>query len=134
MLYEVITSDIIRFSSEQKALVFTNLQIKNTSKEPKSLESIILPELRFEQLDPSDAFDNNRFHASQITVQKPVFNLHPTEQEQKQNPLYIKLSKDLSVLMDELSSEKVELKNARITSYNVCYTKLLRVPTTYPHH
>ncbi|WP_146161421.1 hypothetical protein [Mangrovibacterium marinum] len=112
-----ISSDNIRFSSRQKALFFTNLQIKNTSKETKSLESISLPELRFEQLDPSDAFDNNRFHASRITVQKPVFNLHPTEQEQKQNPLYIKLPKDLSVLMDELSSEKVELKNATFNIY-----------------
>jgi hypothetical protein len=117
-----ISADNIRFTSGQKALILTDLQIKNISKTAGPVKSIILPDLRFEGLDPGDAFDNNRFHANRITIQKPVFNLHPTEQERKQNPLRIRLSKDLRVLMDELSSEQVEIRDATFNIYGKKHT------------
>ncbi|WP_372774134.1 hypothetical protein [Mangrovibacterium sp.] len=102
----------IDFSSGQKKLELNELQIEHTGTSPDQVISIQFPHLKFEQLDPTDAFDHNRFHASRILVDNPVFNLREKESKQRQNPLYIKLSPDLNAIMDELSAGKVLVNNA----------------------
>ena len=105
----------IHFSSIEKKLLFKGLLIKNTGDFNQQITSISMPDLQFEQLDPSEAFDQNRFHASRILVNDPVFTFRQRESEQKRNPLYIKLPSDFNSLMDELSAEQVVVNNATFT-------------------
>jgi hypothetical protein len=103
----------IDFSSEKKLLQFTDLDIRSTSTgQKKVIAGISIPNLRFEQLDPVDAFQNNRFHAGLIYSDKPVFTLNFEGEKNNKNPLYIKLPTDIQPLMDELSAEKVIVEDA----------------------
>jgi hypothetical protein len=103
----------IDFSSQKKLLQFTDLDIRSTdTDQEKVIAGIRIPHLRFEQLDPVDAFQNNRFHAGLIYSDKPVFTLNVKEEKNNKNPLYIKLPADIQPLMDELSAEKVTIEDA----------------------
>ena len=103
----------IDFSSQKQFLQFTGLDIRYTGKDQKKVISgISIPSLSFEQLDPVDAFQNNRFHAGLIHSVKPVFTLNLNEEKTNKNPLYIHLPPEIQPLMDELSAEKVIVGDA----------------------
>ncbi|WP_423128185.1 hypothetical protein [Gaoshiqia sp. Z1-71] len=105
--------ETVNYSSAKKQLSFTNLDIQSTRDgDDRTISSIQMPVLRFEQLDPVDAFQDNRFHAQLIRMAKPVFRLNITDQEQDGNPFYLKLPADLQQVMDELSAEKVIVEDA----------------------
>lgn len=103
----------INFSSNKGLLSFSGLDIHTAkTNEKRMVAGIRIPVLRFEQLDPVDAFQNNRFHAGLIYSEKPVFILNLTGQKVTKNPLFVKLPDDIQPLMDELSAEKVTVKDA----------------------
>jgi len=104
----------ISFSSLGPTLDLTDLSIRNNGNDNRQVQSIFFPRLKFEQLDPTNAFDHNRFHASRLIVSNPVFNLLQKESEKKKNPLYIKLSADLNAIMDELSAEEIRIDDATL--------------------
>ncbi|MEN6455096.1 MAG: hypothetical protein ABFD10_12630 [Prolixibacteraceae bacterium] len=103
----------VDFSSKKQFLQFTGLNIRSTSTgQKKVIAGINIPSLRFDQLDPVDAFQNNRFHAGLIHSVKPVFILNQTEEQTSENPLLIHLPPDILPLMDELSAGKVTVEDA----------------------
>ncbi|RKD86487.1 AsmA family protein [Mangrovibacterium diazotrophicum] len=104
----------IRYSSVDQLLDLTDLNIKNEQNTAAQIQSISMPRLKFEKLNATDAFDHNRFHASKLIVTNPVFTLKKTERDQSRNPFYIRLSDDLSAVMDELSAEEVLVENATL--------------------
>ena len=104
----------IRYSSLEQLLDLTDLNITNTQNTASQIQSISMPRLKFEKLNATDAFDHNRFHSSKLIVTNPVFTLKKTERDQDKNPFYIKLSDDLSAVMDELSAEEVQVENATL--------------------
>ncbi|WP_163707684.1 hypothetical protein [Mangrovibacterium lignilyticum] len=106
----------IHFSSVDQLLDLKELNIKNNGDNQKQILSIYLPRLQFEKLDPTDAFDHNRFHASRIVFTDPVVNLRHRESTRKANPLYVKLTPDLNAIMDELSAGLVQVNDA---SFNI---------------
>ena len=103
----------IDFSSQKKLLQLTGLDIRSTDADQKKvIAGISIPTLRFEELDPVDAFQNNRFHAGHIHSVKPVFTLNLKEEKTTKNPFYIHLPPDIQPLMDELSAGKVIVEDA----------------------
>ncbi|MEL7587783.1 MAG: hypothetical protein AAGU19_13820 [Prolixibacteraceae bacterium] len=103
----------IDFSSRQGLLVFTGLDIRATgASREKAVAGVQIPQLRFEGLDPVDAFQNNRFHARRIYSKTPVFTIKANEEKNTGNPFYIKLPPDIQPVMDELSAENVVVDDA----------------------
>lgn len=102
----------IRYSSAEKKLSLVNFEVKNTGDRKHAIIGVSIPQLDMEDLDATEAFDQNRFHARRIRVNNPVFSFRQRETERKRNPLYIKLPDELNNLMDELMAGKVEVNNA----------------------
>lgn len=102
----------VRYSSAEKKLSLSGFEVKNTGDRKHAIAGVSIPQLDFEQLDATEAFDQNRFHARRILVNNPVFSFRQREAEKKRNPLYIKLPDDLRSIMDELMAGKVEVNNA----------------------
>ncbi len=103
----------INFSSGKKLLDMKGLDIRLTnSREKKAIASIQMPELKFEGLDPINAFQNNLFHADVIHATKPIFTINYIENKTRANPLLIKLPQDILPVIDVLSAEKVTVDDA----------------------
>lgn len=107
-----IFADHVNYSSEQNCLQFTGLWIREKNSQPKQIVSIHLPLLKFQQLDPTNAFTNNIFHADQILIQQPEFTLAPPTQKGNFNPFHIQLSKNLKPIMHELSANQIKVEGA----------------------
>ncbi len=108
-----LSSGLVSFSSTDSLLQFQNLYIWNTAPgQNKGIEAIQVPSLRFEGLDPVDAFENNRFHALEIDAEHPVFRLNSGLENRRSNPFHLRLPAGLQPFMDELSAGKVKLFDA----------------------
>ncbi|MFV0376603.1 MAG: hypothetical protein ACK5JD_04785 [Mangrovibacterium sp.] len=108
----ILTTKQIRYSSKEQKLSLVNLNVKNTGDRKHAIIGVSIPQLDFEQLDATEAFDQNRVHARRILINNPVFSFRQRETERQRNPLYIKLPDDLASIMDELVAGKVEVNNA----------------------
>ncbi len=103
----------INFSAEKKLLTFTDLNIlPRQANDKPQFGGMQIPKLHFGNLDPHEAFQNNRFHASVIEMTSPVFHVNLTGGQHKTNPFRIKLPPTLLAVMDELSAEKVLVQDA----------------------
>ncbi|MCW0482911.1 hypothetical protein [Gaoshiqia sediminis] len=109
----------ISYSSADKQLTFAGLDIRsNRENDRLALAGISMPLLRFNGLDPTEAFQHNRFHAEQIRMSQPIFKLNVTETKRSNNPLFIKLPPDLQMVMDELSAREVSVDGATFIIQN----------------
>ena len=109
----LVDVDSIYFSSTDKQLKFSQLDIQAINdKDNLALIRLQIPILNFEDLEPTNAFQNNRFHSKRIYFDKPIIQTNQVEGDNPTNPLLIKLPKDLLYVMDEISSEQVIIEGA----------------------
>ena len=122
----LVDVDSIYFSSTDKQLKFSQLDIQAINdRDDLALIRLQIPTLSFEELEPTNAFQNNRFHSKKIYFKKPIIQVNQVEGNSTTNPLLIKLPKDLLHVMDEISSEQVVIESANFKIYNESQTILL---------
>ena len=109
----IVDVDSIYFSSTDKQLKFSQLDIRAINdRDNLALIRLQIPTLSFEDLEPNNAFENNRFHSKRIYFNRPIIHVNQVEDDSPTNPLLIKLPKDLLHVMDEISSEQVIIESA----------------------
>ncbi len=122
----IVDVDSIYFSSKEKQLNFSQLDIQAINdRDNLALIRLQIPDLIFEDLEPNNAFQNNRFHSKRIYFDKPIIQTNQVEGDNPTNPLLIKLPKDLLYVMDEISSEQVIIEDATFNINHQSKTTLL---------